>query len=143
VGAHYGLDKVFMPGDFIFFHDEVKENVVRNFFASVLISPSENDISVNAEDFFKARPPFRSALIKSVGEGKLTDEIAVLKKMNLPVQVIFGKEDSLLQIDYLDGQPFPFWRNNVFKLPGAGHFVHNDQSETLNNLLSEYLGELL
>lgn len=140
-GPGYELDKIFAAGDYIFFHDEVKTEDVRSFFSNTLVSQAEEDINVNTEDFFLAKPPFRSALIKSVMEGKISDEIALLKNHNIPIQVFFGLEDKMLQINYLDNIPFTIWRNSIHKLPGAGHYLQSDQPESFNRLLSVYLGE--
>jgi pimeloyl-ACP methyl ester carboxylesterase len=140
-GAVYGLDKIFVPGDVIFFHDEPALEDVRNFFTATLISTAEEDILINTEDFYLSKPPFRSALIQSVMQGKLSDEIALVQKQDIPVQVVFGLGDNLLQINYLDTAPFPIWRDTIYKLPGAGHYLQLDQSEAFNQLLAEYMEE--
>lgn len=141
IGNGCGLDKVFVPGDSIFFHDELEVEIVKKYFSEILVSKDEEDICVLKEDFFLAKPPFRSALIKSAGEGKLSDELALLKKQDIPVQIVFGQEDKLLQIDYLNNLPFNTWRNIIYKLPFAGHYVQIDQIDEFNRLLAEYLDE--
>lgn len=141
IGNDIGFDKVFVPGDNIFFHDEVNIEDVSTFFSETLLSRDPEDIRIYTEDFFLAKAPFRSALIQSVVQGKLSDEIALIKKPDIPVQVFFGLEDKLLQINYLDGLPFNTWKNTVYKFPGAGHYLHNDQPESFNRLLAAYLEE--
>ena len=143
IGNGIGLDKVFVSGDYIFFHDEVKEEEVKNFFLHTLRSKKEEDMLIHTADFFLARPPFRSALIQAVGEGKISDEITLLNDQDIPLQLIFGLEDELLQINYLDSLPVPAWENKIHKLANAGHYVHNDQPDILNHLLAAYLKERL
>jgi pimeloyl-ACP methyl ester carboxylesterase len=141
IGGDYTLDKVFAPGDSIFFHDTVDKNDVKAFFLSALVSPNVEDIEINTEDFLLAKPPFRTALIQSVVGGKVSDEIALLAKQDIPLQIFFGLDDKMLQIHYLDNAPLNIWRNDVIKLPGAGHYLQSDQPESFNQLLIQYLKE--
>ncbi len=141
IGEGIGLDKLIVPGDSISFQDEVSEETVKQFLSDVLKARNEEEINLHTEDFFLAKPPFRSALIQSVMEGKLSDEIALLKSRAIPVQLIFGKEDNLINVNYLDEMPFAIWKNEIYKLPGAGHYLQNDQPELFNQLLAEYLEE--
>jgi pimeloyl-ACP methyl ester carboxylesterase len=141
IGEGIGLDKLLVPGENISFHDDISEEKVRQSLSEILKSGSEEEINLHTEDFFLAKPPFRSALIQSVIEGKLSDEIALLKNRAIPVQLIFGKEDNLIHVNYLDEMPFAIWKNEIYKLPGAGHYLQNDQPELFNQLLAEYLEE--
>lgn len=141
IGGEYTLADVFVAGDYIFFHDQVSQEDVRSFFTNSLAFPVEKDILINTEDFFLTKPPFRTALIQSVTEGKVSDEIALLISHEIPILVFFGLEDKMLQIHYLDKAPFKLWKDKVYKLPEAGHYLHNDQSQSFNQLLAEYLEE--
>lgn len=141
-GGPYTLDKIFKPGDSIFFHDHLDETVVRNFFENSIRSSLEEDITINIEDYFQAKPPFRSLLIQSVMAGKLSDEISILRNQKIPILVLFGKDDNVLQIDYLDNPPFKVWNNQIFKLPRAGHFLHLDVPTAFNQTVSAYLIEI-
>lgn len=141
IGEEIGMDKLLVPGENISFHDNISEEKVRQSLTEILKSGNEEDINLHTEDFFLAKSPFRSALIQSVIQGKLSDEIALLKNRAIPVLLIFGKEDNLIQMNYLDQMPFAIWKNEIYKLPGAGHYLHNDQPEFFNQLLAEYLEE--
>lgn len=141
IGDGIGLDKLIVPGDNISFHDEVSEETVKQSLFDILKSHNEEEINLHTEDFFLAKPPFRSALVQSIMQGKHSDGIALLKSQAIPIQVIFGKEDNLIQVNYLDEMPFAIWKNEIYKLPGAGHYVQSDQPGLFNQLLAEYLEE--
>lgn len=139
IGAEIGMDKLLAPGENISFLDEVTEEKVREFISNTLKGDDQHEIDLHTADFFRAKPPFRSALLQSIMAGKLSDEIAVLKSQEVPVLLAFGQDDNLINIDYLDSKPFPVWQNKVYRIPGAGHYLHIDQPEQLNTLLAEYL----
>jgi pimeloyl-ACP methyl ester carboxylesterase len=94
-------------------------------------------------DFENTTAPFRSILMKKAGEGAVSDEIEFLRKTGLPILTIFGNEDKIVNINYLDAIPFTTWQNTIYKLPEAGHFVHIDQSELLNQLIFDYAIEMV
>lgn len=135
------LDKVFKEGDSIFFYDNPEYKMVHDFFSTVLSSPTEEDIRNYVRDFYAAKPPFRSALIKSLIIGEMSDEIKVINEQSIPVLVVFGLEDKILHINYLDNQLSNFWKDNVYKLSRSGHFLPSDQPAEFNILLTKYLQE--
>lgn len=143
VGKDFGIENIFIPGEYIFFQDDVEKGAVMSFFSNTLLSGNNVDIDIYSKDFFAVKSPFRSALIKSVGEGTLSDEIMALKGRDIPIQLIFGAEDKFLNINYLDSLPFSTWQNHIYKIPSAGHYAHADQAETVNKLLRDYFNDFL
>ena len=142
IGQDYGMDKAFKPvATNIFFQDNKTDDMVREYFSEIFIVPDKEDSQTYNEDFLAVRSPFRSTLLQSVIEGKVSDEIASLKKCDIPLQLFFGLEDNMLNIDYLDRAPLIFWRDTINKLPQAGHFLQTDQPAMFNKLLEEYLEE--
>ena len=74
---------------------------MRQSLSEILKSGNEEEINLHTKDFFLAKPPFRSAMIQSVIQGKtIRIEIALLKNQAIPVLLIFGKEDNLIQVNY-------------------------------------------
>lgn len=143
-GKDYGLDKIFNPlGSPIFFSDECDEDHIRTFFEQEIRSANREDINAHTEDFRQTRPPFRTALLQNAGIGQLSDELYLLEQSGVPVVLLFGQQDGLLQTGYLDAAPFQLWQNKVFKIPEAGHYCYNDQPEIINALIKEYLTEMV
>lgn len=144
LGENYGLEKIFMPSDTpsIFLYNETDDKTVSGFLHQHILPVHAEDIGNCIADYLNVSPDFKPALFKTAAEGKISDEILALKKINIPVCVIFGQEDKLVNIIYLDGLPFPVWKNQIFKLPGAGHWVNIDQSEMFNQIISEFVLEV-
>lgn len=141
-GPGFELDKIFLPGDSVFFHDLPEKETVDNFFRANIKNGNAEDVQAYANDFFRAAPRFRSGLIRSVMEGKISDEIAFLRNWNKPLLLAFGEEDQVINNTYLDDSPFTIWKK-IEKVPGAGHFLHTERPDIVNRLLADYLQTML
>ena len=144
LGENFGLEKIFIQYDTpsIYLYNEPDELVVSGFLHKNINLTHEEDIRNLISDYLSVSPDFKPALFKTAAEGKISDEIFALNESNIPACVIFGKDDKLVNIDYLDSLPFPVWKNNIFKFPGAGHWVNIDNPEVFNKIISEYAEEV-
>ena len=91
-------------------------------------------------DYRNADPSFREQLLKMMVEASWTDELSNIQRWNVPICVVFGKNDSLLKIDYLDNFS-PLWNKKVYFIENAAHFVNEDQPELFNEILLTYASE--
>lgn len=141
-GGKYTMDKVFQPGldGSVFFSDSASAESIRQLAGNISYGATEAAKQVTLEDYNKVKAGFRPALIKTVIEGKMNDEISLLQQAGLPVLVIFGREDRMVNPDYLNEAPFTLWKNKVFQLPEAGHTAHIDQAALFDQLVAEYAG---
>jgi pimeloyl-ACP methyl ester carboxylesterase len=86
------------------------------------------------ETYRKTDPTFREQLAKALIEGDITDEPDNIKRWNIPVCVVFGKNETLIRNDYLNNYK-PLWKNKIFLIEHAGHLVNEENSEAFNELL--------
>lgn len=144
LGNGCGMHKVFVQDDTpsITFYNETDKSYIEKWFAAKLISATEQETQNLAVDYLNVSPEFKPALFKTAGEGKISDEILALEKFNVAVCVVFGANDTLVNVDYLDGLPFPVWRNQIYKLSNAGHWVNIDNPNNLNQLVIEYAEQI-
>lgn len=91
-------------------------------------------------DYRNADPSFREQLLKMMVDASWTDELSNIQRWNVPICVVFGKNDSLLKIDYLDNFS-PLWSNKVYKIDNSAHFVNEEQPEIFNDILLTYANE--
>jgi len=115
------------------------KNLLMNVFAH---SHSNKIADLFLQDYQNVKPPFRSLLLKSVVEGTYTDGIEAIKKIGLPLFVAFGKNESIVDPFYLHNISFNKWRNEVFVIPDANHFLNIDQPAVFNLLLFEYATDI-
>jgi pimeloyl-ACP methyl ester carboxylesterase len=144
MGENYGIEKIFtqLSTPSILFYNETDEKIIGSYFQEYIPLGNEEDIKNSIDNYLRVTPEFKPALFKTAAEGKVSDEIKKLQTLNLPACVIFGEKDKLVNIDYLDKLPFPLWRNKIFKLQNAGHWVNIDQPDMFNQIVSEYINEM-
>jgi len=85
-------------------------------------------------------PAFREELGKAMFENDLTDELGNIKKWNLPVCVVFGKDETLIKTDYLNNYE-PRWNKKVYLVENAGHLINEEEPERFNELLLSFAAE--
>jgi len=142
IGGACTMDLVFRPGIDIHaaFTDEVSmDELIAYWQTGGMGDAGGEKFKLFAEDYYAVKDNFRSRMFATVQAGQLSDEIALLQKNRLPVLIIFGKEDGVSNIDYLDNAGISLWQNKVFKLPDAGHFANIDQPEDSSRLLEQYV----
>jgi pimeloyl-ACP methyl ester carboxylesterase len=143
MGGAYTLDKAILPGadTSVLFMDNAPADAVSQYTHLASLSTDPADHQLLFDDYFRVKAPFRSELLKTAINGRFSDEIALLQITGIPVLVIFGKDETMLNINYLEEAPFPVWKNTFFKLPGASHFVNLDQPGSFNELVASYIKE--
>ena len=87
-----------------------------------------------------ADPAFRQELGKAMFENDLTDELENIKNWNLPVCIVFGKDETLIKTSYLDNYE-PAWNHKVYLVDHAGHLINEEEPEAFNKLLLTYAQE--
>lgn len=144
IGDGFGLDQIAQPGvdlSPIFIENATMEAIIRY---SQLVSASmkEEDHEHFVRDYLNVKPGFRSKLYEGISQNKYSDEIRLLKdrRNNL---VVFGADERIVRANYLDQLADFCFQGSVFKIPGAGHLVHIDQPEVFNQLIADYLAEII
>ena len=145
MGPGLGVDKVALPGADIsvLLKDEATADEIGAYGAVVLQVPSTNWSTRFVADFQEVKPPFRSTFLPSVLAGNLSDEISLLKNAGIPLGWVFGADERVVDIHYLDNVDMPKWGGVVHVLENAGHLVNNDAPEAFNVLLAAFIKEVL
>lgn len=114
----------------------------------------------DAESFGRAifgeafSPDLKTALVRADGRarrtlfearraGVSTDQRKLVESLTMPIAVLNGAEDPVINLDYLDSIPFNnLWRRQCQRIDGAGHAPFLQKPVVFNDILSEYLAEL-
>ena len=85
-------------------------------------------------------PDFRAFLGKSIAEGKMFDEIKLLKNFQKPVCIIHGENDPLINLEYIETIAIPqLWKNKINIISGAGHLPQYENYLDFNEILKEFM----
>lgn len=119
----------------------------------VIVSPNPTDKELNDYIFLHEKnkevgeryiktyrntdPSFRVELGKTMAESDVADELENIKKWNLPVCVVFGKEETLIKTGYLNGYE-PLWNKKVYIIENAAHLINEEQPDAFNKLLLSF-----
>lgn len=135
------LEDVFLPNENAnnFFNDSVSDEGLDKLARDCFYLADSGSLETFKSDFHKTKSPFRSTLIRKAGQGAIGDEIESIKKMHVSPLIIFGKQDKIVNVDYLDKWGIT---KTIHKLEAAGHCAHVDQFEQLNQMLHDYIKTL-
>lgn len=86
-------------------------------------------------------PKVRTVIAADVAALNYNDEITAIGKLKIPVAIAFGNEDTVTFPDYLDSISLKLWKNEIIKVPNAGHYLHSDQPELINEQLAQFAKE--
>lgn len=80
----------------------------------------------------------------SVAQGNLQDEVQILKETKLPIAIFHGKEEVLVNLEYLKNLDVPtLWRKEIQIIPDAGHSPQYENASVFNQLLDEFMQDVL
>jgi len=140
LGKNYTLAEAFQDGlDFnVFFTDNAPGEDVAKAMQKASFSGHTQIQDVLLNDYKSTQSGFRPTLLQTYNDGLIGDEIELLKTARIPALIVFGRDEEMANPDYLDKVPFKTWKNKVFKIPNAGHYVQMDAPGEFNRILLEY-----
>jgi pimeloyl-ACP methyl ester carboxylesterase len=139
-GGEFTLEKMVRPQTHVgvVFKDDAPAEEIDAYAKETSLSDAEDDLEFFRQDYATVAKPFRSLLAQSIFNNQMSNQVELLQKNDVPVLMIFGKDEKVVDPDYLDTAPLPLWQNNIFKIEGASHLVNIDQPQAFNNLLRKF-----
>lgn len=96
------------------------------------------------DDIRRADGRARAAIAASIRPGGYKDEVDVVKNLRVPLAVVHGGQEQLINGAYFDGLTMPtLWRGAVQVIPAAGHAPHWETPSAFNAVLGDFLAECL
>jgi pimeloyl-ACP methyl ester carboxylesterase len=144
LGINYTVDKIAKLNTHVgvVFTDLPDEKDLVAYAHETFLSDEIEDLKVFLEDFRIVKAPFRSTLGKSIADADYHDEVALLKEKNIPTMMVFGKDERVVDCDYLDDAGLSLWNRTIYKIDGASHLVNIDQPEKLNHLIKKFAEDI-
>ena len=112
--------------------------------AATFVAPGNNVPPALLEDFRATHPKVRADITSTLQAGEYEDEVTVVRNLRVPLAILHGAQDALVSGRYLDELQSPtLWRNKVQRIAAAGHLPHQEQPESFNKILLDFLGDVL
>ncbi|MDJ0556332.1 MAG: alpha/beta hydrolase [Microcoleaceae cyanobacterium MO_207.B10] len=85
----------------------------------------------------------RGNLGASITPGGYQDEIEIVGNMKIPLMIIHGEEEQLVNADYIVELKMPtLWNGEIQFIANAGHAPHWEMPEKFNSLLMDFITDL-
>lgn len=143
IGENIMVDEIVKPNPnfpLIFAHSatDAELNALMNDEAYV-VSPQLNQ---QLKDMYRDTDPnLRLQLGECINNEQYSDEIGNLWHQNIPIAIVYGVDDALINPHYMDNLNLKLWRQKIIKLPRTGHCIQFDEPEILARLIAEFAGD--
>ncbi|MGB7394854.1 MAG: alpha/beta hydrolase [Pricia sp.] len=115
----------------------------RNQFAQAVCDETSSSFSSIVLGIENTDPKFREGLGASVAHGELSDEAEILRETDIPIAILHGVDDALVNPDYIKSLDIPgLWEEKVHSVENSSHCPHIENPERFNQLLSRFLKSL-
>src|SRR5271163_4077761 len=96
------------------------------------------------DDILRTDGRARSGLAAHAANGRYPDEVAVVRDLNVPLAVLHGADEQIVNGRYFASVIMPtLWRGAVHQIPRAGHTPQWETPEAFNALLEAFLAETM
>jgi pimeloyl-ACP methyl ester carboxylesterase len=90
-------------------------------------------------DFRKTDGAARGCLGANAMQGRFADEVEIVRKLQLPLAIVHGAEEQIVDLAYLQRLVAPtLWRDQVQVIPGAGHAPQWEQALAFDGILDAF-----
>ena len=94
------------------------------------------------DDFNNTDPNARKFLMRNTAKNIFKDEIDIVSNLKIPLAIIHGAHDKLVNLDYIKKIQMPsLWKNEVQIIKDAGHSPQWETPDEFNSILEEFVKE--
>jgi len=94
------------------------------------------------DDFNNTDPNARKFLMRNTAKNIFKDEIDIVSNLKIPLAIIHGAHDKLINLDYIKKIQMPsLWKNEVQIVKDAGHSPQWETPDEFNSILEEFVKE--
>jgi pimeloyl-ACP methyl ester carboxylesterase len=144
IASGEAMREAFLPNPALrFAFQEIIDRVEASTYVAAFFRPGFPDIPpFFLEDALRTDRRARSNLRVSVGAGEVRDEAAVVRDLKVPLAVLHGGEEQLVNGSYFGSVPMPtLWRGAVQMIPDAGHAPQWETPQAFDALIGAFVTE--
>ena len=137
---HIDLDKIVLPFEYgaVLATPDPTDAALENYIRGLVSSRDAALLAQLKNGYRHADPAFRANLGTILATRAWSNEIAQLNQHGLPVALVYGKEEQIVNAAYLRHEiPHP-WKDEMILVEDAGHLVNADQPAVFNRLLLDF-----
>ncbi len=144
IGGKFTVPEIVMPSPYfpVTFTPDPNDADLEGFISTWALQIDNRSKDEFIKIFRDTDPILRVYLGMSIANSEWSDEMGNLKQLKYPVAVVYGEEEKIIFPDYLNRSDMKMWRNEVVKIPAAGHCCHLDQPEQLAGLINQYVQDI-
>ncbi|MFV9550475.1 alpha/beta fold hydrolase [Algibacter sp. PT7-4] len=96
--------------------------------------------SIAKKDIKNTDAKFREHLATSIENGDMLNEVDILEKTTIPIAIIVGENDALINTNYIKTLNIPMlWGKNPLLIKNALHSPQTDTPKQLNTILTNFI----
>lgn len=143
IAGQFNPEKVYLPHPALstFFKASATDEEVQAVGFALMRPNAEPPVFVK-EDYFKTDPNARVYLSQSVLAGKIPDQIQILHDQRIPMLIIYGVGEQILNNDYLISLNLLCWKGKPQSIPQAGHLPQWENPEAYNTLIRSFISSI-
>lgn len=125
------------------FVPDVDEPTARAYAATFVAPGSGLSLDPFVSDVLATDPAARAGIGLCLTNNDFTDETAIVRELRVPLAVLHGRHDALINLDYVTGLTMPtLWRGAVQVLDGVGHAPQEEAPAEFTRVLDEFIADL-
>lgn len=125
------------------FAPDVDEPTARAYAATFVAPGSGLSLDPFVSDVLTTDPAARAGLGVCLTSNDFTDETAIVRELRVPLAVLHGRHDALINLDYVTGLTMPtLWRGAVQVFDGVGHAPQEEAPADFTRVLDEFVTDL-
>jgi len=105
-----------------------------------VVFSTEEFLSLITDSISKSDSKLREAWFPNSQNTPTQDEVEILKNLEIPVAVVYGKNEAVYNLEYMEKLPYKnLWKDKVQVIANTKHFPFLEAPEEFNRLLINFV----
>lgn len=119
------------------FKSDLNEVEAKTFVSGCVLGEKSSEM---VESVLNTDPKARGYLAESIGALKFKDETEIVKCLNIPIAILQGEHEAIVNGDYFNRLNIPkLWKEKILVITNCGHSPHYEQPEAVNEHICKFV----
>lgn len=137
------MEESYLPNPAIplFYTKELSKEQIHQLADACLFNKEFTEFVVNGMS--KSSGLVRELTPAAIASGSYIDEVEVVEKLSIPLAVVHGERDAMVNSEYYKTLNIPtLWKDEIQFIPKAGHFPQLENAVAFNALLKQFIEDI-